>query len=152
MGFEDNPGGTFEFPFVQMSQEDDSENEVWDYEPLKKKRKRLSSRSHSSARSTADKVKTVQPADPQPADSRKCAAINGAGRQNDSQKESSTNSNGDEDAQDPSGDFCPICQMPFCILVVQTPRWHIAECLELLRDTCEGKDKTSALLLKILMV
>ncbi|XP_003961638.2 DNA cross-link repair 1A protein isoform X1 [Takifugu rubripes] len=111
-----------------MSQEDDSENEFWDYKPLKKKRNRLSARSYSSARSTADKVNTVQPAD-----SRKCAAVDGAGRQNDS----STNSNGDEDAQDPSGDFCPICQMPFCILVMQTPRWHIAECLDLLRDTCE---------------
>lgn len=147
VGFEDNPGGTSEFPFVQMSQEDDSENEVWDYKPLKKKKKRLSARSYSSARSRAEKVNTVQPADPQPTDSRECAAVDEAGQQNDSQIESSTNTNGDEDAQDPSGDFCPICQMPFSILVVQTPRWHIAECLDLLRDTCEGKDKTSTIFL-----
>lgn len=152
MGFEDNPVGTSEIPFVRMSQKDDSENEVWDYKPLKKKRKRLSARSYSSARSTADKVNTVHPADPQPADSRKCDAADGAGRQNDSQKESSANTSGDEDAQEPPGDFCPICQMPFCILVVQAPRWHIAECLDLLRDTCEGKDKTSTLLLEILVV
>uniref|UniRef100_A0A8C5HK59 DNA cross-link repair 1A protein n=1 Tax=Gouania willdenowi TaxID=441366 RepID=A0A8C5HK59_GOUWI len=36
-----------------------------------------------------------------------------------------------------SADFCPICQMPFFILVVQSQRWHIAECLDTPRDTCE---------------
>ncbi|XP_010222659.1 PREDICTED: DNA cross-link repair 1A protein [Tinamus guttatus] len=25
---------------------------------------------------------------------------------------------------------CPSCQMPFSLLVVQTPRWHVAECLD----------------------
>ncbi|MGH0151332.1 UNVERIFIED_CONTAM: hypothetical protein FKN15_019982 [Acipenser sinensis] len=25
---------------------------------------------------------------------------------------------------------CPGCQMPFSVLVVQTPRWHVAECLD----------------------
>ncbi|XP_043911874.1 DNA cross-link repair 1A protein [Protopterus annectens] len=25
---------------------------------------------------------------------------------------------------------CPVCQMPFFILLVQTPRWHVSECLE----------------------
>lgn len=35
---------------------------------------------------------------------------------------------GDDEASPPGG-FCPICQMPFSILVVQSPRWHVAECL-----------------------
>lgn len=26
--------------------------------------------------------------------------------------------------------YCPSCQMPFSLLVVQTPRWHVAECLD----------------------
>ncbi|XP_055502871.1 DNA cross-link repair 1A protein [Leucoraja erinacea] len=25
---------------------------------------------------------------------------------------------------------CPICQMPFSLLLIETPRWHVAECLE----------------------
>ncbi|NXS75954.1 DCR1A protein, partial [Pandion haliaetus] len=25
---------------------------------------------------------------------------------------------------------CPSCQMPFSLLLVQTPRWHVAECLD----------------------
>ncbi|XP_062382015.1 DNA cross-link repair 1A protein [Sardina pilchardus] len=30
----------------------------------------------------------------------------------------------------PPKGHCPICQMPFSILVVQSQRWHVAECLE----------------------
>uniref|UniRef100_A0A8D0GG05 DNA cross-link repair 1A protein n=1 Tax=Sphenodon punctatus TaxID=8508 RepID=A0A8D0GG05_SPHPU len=26
--------------------------------------------------------------------------------------------------------YCPSCQMPFSLLLVQTPRWHITECLD----------------------
>lgn len=26
--------------------------------------------------------------------------------------------------------YCPSCQMPFSILLVQTPRWHVSECLD----------------------
>ncbi|XP_074882540.1 DNA cross-link repair 1A protein isoform X1 [Buteo buteo] len=28
--------------------------------------------------------------------------------------------------------YCPSCQMPFSLLLVQTPRWHVAECLDTL--------------------
>lgn len=34
---------------------------------------------------------------------------------------------------------CPICQMPFSILVVQSQRWHIAECLETPGNDSKGK-------------
>ncbi|KAF7254324.1 DNA cross-link repair 1A protein [Varanus komodoensis] len=26
--------------------------------------------------------------------------------------------------------YCPSCQMPFSLLLIQTPRWHVAECLD----------------------
>lgn len=132
-----------------MSQKDDSENDVWDYKPLKKKKKRLSSSARSIARKTAGKAKafTVQPADLEigTADNRKSAAVDLAGQHHDTDAQidsskSSTKANDDKNAQDSSGDFCPMCQMPFCILVVQTQRWHIAECLDTPRDKCEGKD------------
>ncbi|KAL6475356.1 hypothetical protein MHYP_G00163960 [Metynnis hypsauchen] len=29
-----------------------------------------------------------------------------------------------------TGGYCPVCQMPFAVLVVQSQRWHVAECLE----------------------
>lgn len=147
-GFEDDCG-TPEFPFAQMSQKDDSENDVWDYKQLKKKKKRLSSSARSIARKTAGKAKalTVKPADPEieTADSRKSAAVVLAGQHHDidgqvDSPKSSTKANGDEDTRDSSEDFCPVCQMPFSILLVQTHRWHVAECLDTPRNTREGKD------------
>lgn len=136
-----------------MSQKDDSENEVWDYKPLKKKKKGLSANSTSSARKVARKTggkvnaSTVQSADPgiKTAGNRRCAAGDQAdpSKDLDAQNEppkAATHANGADDARDSSGDFCPMCQMPFSILVVQTQRWHIAECLDIPRDKCEGTD------------
>lgn len=146
--FEDDCG-TSEFPFAQMSQKDDSENDVWDYKPLKKKKKRLSSSARSIARKTTGKAKafTVKPADPEieTSDDRKPTVVDLAGPHHDTDvqidsSKSSIKTNGDEDAQITSGDFCPMCQMPFSILVVQTQRWHIDECLDTPRDKCEGID------------
>lgn len=34
---------------------------------------------------------------------------------------------------------CPICQMPFSLLLIETPRWHVAECLETPGCTDNGK-------------
>lgn len=134
-----------------MSQKDDSENEVWDYKPLKKKKKGLSANSSPSARNvarkTAGKVNAsrVQSAHPEikTAGNKQCPAVDLADRSKDldAQNESpkaATHATSDEDARDSSGDFCPMCQMPFSILVVQTQRWHIAECLDIPRDKCEG--------------
>ncbi|KAM3859958.1 DNA cross-link repair 1A protein [Diretmus argenteus] len=80
-----------------MSQkDDDSENDIWEYKPLQKKNKRLSSSNGAVAKKRPFETETA-----------------------------------------PSGDFCPICQMPFSILVVQTQRWHVAECLDTPRDKNE---------------
>lgn len=42
----------------------------------------------------------------------------------------------DKDPQ--SGGFCPVCQMPFSVLVVQSQQWHVAECLDTPTDNCKG--------------
>ncbi|XP_072523006.1 DNA cross-link repair 1A protein [Salminus brasiliensis] len=34
-----------------------------------------------------------------------------------------------------TGGYCPVCQMPFSILVVQSERWHVAECLDTSGET-----------------
>lgn len=34
--------------------------------------------------------------------------------------------------------YCPSCQMPFSLLLVQTPRWHVAECLDTPGSTQKG--------------
>lgn len=143
-----------------MSQKGDSENDIWDYKPLGKKKKRGESPSASatvlkkrclsgkrsqkskSAKSIDDKVETTKHED--------CAAgddvTGGEGSSNGSRGmkndcypfRSSVLEDTDQCRSAASEDFCPMCQLPFSILVVQTQRWHVAECLETSRDSCEG--------------
>lgn len=137
-----------------MSQKDDSENDIWEYKPLEKKKKRRESLSapltvskrrcisrKTSVKSTDTKVETDENGD--------CCTVvdipvdgdSSAEAHNQPSKSSPTNDTGQTDngAEGPSsGDFCPMCQMPFSILVVQTQRWHVAECLDTPRDTCKG--------------
>lgn len=37
---------------------------------------------------------------------------------------------GSQNAKPVHDGFCPSCQMPFSLLLVQTPQWHVYECLE----------------------
>ncbi|MEE6486818.1 hypothetical protein FKM82_014712 [Ascaphus truei] len=39
---------------------------------------------------------------------------------------------------------CPSCQMPFSILLVQTPRWHASECLDTPGCNEKGNENTSS--------
>ncbi|XP_058649009.1 DNA cross-link repair 1A protein isoform X2 [Onychostoma macrolepis] len=41
----------------------------------------------------------------------------------------------DKDPQ--TAGYCPVCQMPFSLLVVQSQQWHVAECLDNPGDNCK---------------
>ncbi|KAM6963537.1 DNA cross-link repair 1A protein [Tautogolabrus adspersus] len=139
-----------------MSQKDDSENDIWDYKPLEKKKKRHESPSSTAAvtkrRCTAKKTSKK--------DTSLCVKSPDMTNRTAERGDFSTSNNGhssgevnnlpstsfpphdnvhtDIAAEGPSsGDFCPMCQMPFSILVVQTQRWHVAECLDNTRDNCK---------------
>ncbi|XP_072229600.1 DNA cross-link repair 1A protein [Leuresthes tenuis] len=138
-----------------MSQKDDSENDIWEYKPLEKKRKRTESSSVIKRRCTTRKTskKETSPKSHEKSAKNKSAesgdgASAGYVDQNGSldaheltSKSSSPEETIDSDnnaAQGPtSEDYCPICQMPFFILVVQSQRWHVAECLDTPRDKCK---------------
>ncbi|KAL6094992.1 dclre1a [Pungitius sinensis] len=133
-----------------MSQQDDSENDIWEYKPLGKKKKTRESpsvkrrRDVTVPRTTGSpncvpvtspdvKVKTAR-------SGYKICANNprSFGSHDVPSKASSDTAQTDNAAEGQfSGDFCPVCQMPFSILVVQTQRWHVAECLDTPRDTCK---------------
>lgn len=144
-----------------MSQKDDSENDIWDYKPLEKKKKRQKSPSAATtvtkrrcasrktakratalsvkkAPERAEKVKTAEGGD--------CGTVvnvNGHSSRETPSKLAPINETVQTHnaAEGPSsGDFCPMCQMPFSILVVQSQRWHVAECLDIPRDKCQGTD------------
>ncbi|TDG97981.1 hypothetical protein EPR50_G00213770 [Perca flavescens] len=112
-----------------MSEKQDSEDDIWEYKPLEKKKKR-----HESASATVTKRKCTV---------RKTSKRDSSFPVKSPDRKVKIAESGDlladnAAAEGPSsGDFCPMCQMPFSILVVQTQRWHVAECLDTPRDTCE---------------
>uniref|UniRef100_A0A673AIY2 DNA cross-link repair 1A protein n=1 Tax=Sphaeramia orbicularis TaxID=375764 RepID=A0A673AIY2_9TELE len=135
---------------------DDSESDIWEYKPLGKKKKKQESASVSGTvakkRCTSRKTskKDTSSTVKSPLDKR-CLTVNATGNEDvkpsvikDEQnclealstpsKTVQTDHNGEGPS---SGDFCPICQMPFSILVVQSQRWHVIECLDFPRDTCK---------------
>uniref|UniRef100_A0A8C8DHH6 DNA cross-link repair 1A protein n=1 Tax=Oryzias sinensis TaxID=183150 RepID=A0A8C8DHH6_9TELE len=141
-----------------MSQKDDSENDIWEYKPLEKKRKSNDSpsgtkrRTRSTARKTKKQTSVSVKSDTKSfnkaAERRDCTTGNEDARSslkshnlplNASKTQDSTQKSNDNAVKEPtaSDDFCPVCQMPFSILVVQTQRWHIAECLDTPRDKCK---------------
>ncbi|XP_056153490.1 DNA cross-link repair 1A protein [Lampris incognitus] len=139
-----------------MSQPD-SENDIWDYKPLKKKR-RNGSGTHrgSTPRKGAKKgtrysvvppVSNVAPSETVSIRRSSDAPVGGPGPHGDTSDGSQSqtapppvgpHSKGLDTRNAPeeqsSGDFCPVCQMPFSILVVQSQRWHVSECLDTPRD------------------
>ncbi|KAI3364821.1 hypothetical protein L3Q82_001007 [Scortum barcoo] len=134
-----------------MSQKDDSENDIWEYKPLEKRKKRgqspaVTKRRCTSSRKTSKKKKkdtslsAESPNIAKAAESGDCGGgvVNTEAHHPPSKSSPATNDTVQTDQTGPSsGDFCPMCQMPFSILVVQTQRWHVAECLETPRDTCK---------------
>ncbi|XP_068610800.1 DNA cross-link repair 1A protein [Brachionichthys hirsutus] len=131
-----------------MSQKDDSENDIWEYKPLEKKRKRLESPTASKRRCTLGKnckkdarfsVNSLDNKVKTDAGGQACCAAahtEQAGSPLPSTLPTSHDKvKTDSDDEAPSGSFCPMCQMPFSILVVQTQSWHVAECLDTPRDT-----------------
>lgn len=145
-----------------MSRKNDSENDIWEYKPLEKKKKRLESPSVSAtvtkkrctSRKNTKKDTSVSVKSPHPpngtvktAESGNFGPVDNINGHNSLEapilpsKSSAANDTVQTDnaAVGPSSeDFCPMCQMPFSILVVQTQRWHVAECLDTPRDTCKG--------------
>lgn len=144
-----------------MSQEGDFENDIWEYQSLRKRKKRgesLSASATTSKRScvsgktskggTAFPVKSAHRKDATAANEACFAvvdtSVDGHGITDTQNSSKSFPDNDtfhtDSDAEGSPGNFCPMCQMPFSILVVQSQRWHVAECLDTPRDSCEGTE------------
>ncbi|XP_033840918.1 DNA cross-link repair 1A protein [Periophthalmus magnuspinnatus] len=145
-----------------MSLNDDSENNIWDYKPLKKKKKQESplvpktvskrrcttrganqGHTSSSALSPLNTINvttrsTVQ-SEPVPVlikEENKTRDTSKA-QVNISNHETTLNCNINGEEGESAGDYCPVCQMPFSILVVQSQRWHVVECLDFCRKSCK---------------
>ncbi|KAL1264537.1 hypothetical protein QQF64_004892 [Cirrhinus molitorella] len=127
-----------------------SESEIWDYKPLKKTRKRSCKSQISKELGTKRKRDNVS----KPGTSVQKTKVNSAEThtgldQNGNNAPNNTVNSGSldvnhgtlsQDVQDKdsqSGGFCPVCQMPFSLLVVHSQQWHVAECLDNPGDNCK---------------
>uniref|UniRef100_A0A3Q4MZI5 DNA cross-link repair 1A (PSO2 homolog, S. cerevisiae) n=1 Tax=Neolamprologus brichardi TaxID=32507 RepID=A0A3Q4MZI5_NEOBR len=110
-----------------MSQKE-NENDIWDYKPLGKKKKRHESPPKNTKRKFSATAGITDDCN---------LSLNAQELNSKRSPTKETNQSDNAAAEGPSPeDFCPICQMPFFILVVQSQRWHVAECIDTPRDTC----------------
>lgn len=134
----------------------DSESDIWEYKPLKKtkrpdrssedgpKRRRLAKKK-SDRTCRGSRLSRAEPKteiDPCP-ESESVQVTKADGPLTRSSLPSGSQSaevhDGSSSEQHPqSRGYCPVCQMPFSILVVQTTQWHVAECLENPGETSQG--------------
>lgn len=148
-----------------MSQKDDPEDGIWQYKSVVKRKKtqtqssavgtvtkrRCNSRKPSrrdSAASTKIKTDKTKGTNVTNAERNGEPKVNGCSKSmanglpySESPSSSQETNNNSDAAEGPCcGDFCPMCQMPFSALMVQSQRWHVAECLDIPRDKCTGTD------------
>lgn len=127
-----------------------SESDIWDYKPLKKNKKRScksqESRKHvTKRRKESNPGTSVQKLEVKSAETHTDldhqigrSAPNNTVNSGSQDVYHGTASQDVPDADPQSGGFCPVCQMPFSILVVQSQQWHVAECLDTAGDNCKG--------------
>lgn len=133
---------------VAMSEDALLEEDIWEYKSIRKQKHQ------SSSQSTSTPVQEVSDGKGRPkrkrnrkkkhtektGTPRKTKPSSRAGQDVDECKEdSSVHSQESESslaeqssrhAKPLHDGFCPSCQMPFSLLLVQTPQWHVYECLE----------------------
>ncbi|RMC11377.1 hypothetical protein DUI87_11496 [Hirundo rustica rustica] len=130
-----------------MSEDALLEEDIWDYKSIRKKKHQSNSQSISTVQKVSDgkgrpkrkrnrkKKSTGKTDTPQ-----KTKQSSGPGQDVDHSKEdssvhsqesaSSLAEQSSQNARPVHDGFCPSCQMPFSLLLVQTPQWHVYECLE----------------------
>ena len=126
------------------------EGEVWDYKSLKRGRKKRTvatvkispniahasrdsrkATTKSSRRSSTTKNKKSEQS------SLSSSALNIQTETNSSNYRKSNKITAVKKQNQHEG-YCPVCQMPFSILLLQSPGWHVAECMELPALSSEG--------------
>ncbi|XP_040292283.1 DNA cross-link repair 1A protein [Bufo bufo] len=106
----------------------DNEDEIWGYKSIRKRRDRNAEEAgcqeqarksrDSKKRSAQRKTNQVRaPTAPQLSTPKRNQA-------------ETANTPSPVTPQNRNSGHCPSCQMPFSILLVQTPRWHVSECLD----------------------
>ncbi|KAG1954921.1 DNA repair metallo-beta-lactamase family protein [Pimephales promelas] len=126
-----------------------SENDIWNYKPLKKTKKRSCKSQISRERGTKRRKdsnpgtsgqKTISAETHTDLDQNSnnvTAPIYTVSSESVDVNHGGTLSQDVQDTDTQSRGFCPVCQMPFSLLVVQSQQWHVTECLDTPVDNCK---------------
>ncbi|XP_034049447.1 DNA cross-link repair 1A protein isoform X1 [Thalassophryne amazonica] len=136
----------------QEEKDEDGENDIWEYKPLEKTKKRRQSPNGAGnvqkRRCAVRKTRQTKSDTPNKTDSHvnsctgQSLTENSSSSSSERQLSKSADDKPTKEDQTAEGlssgdEFCPVCQMPFSILLMQCPRWHVAECLDTPRDKCK---------------
>lgn len=116
-----------------MSQSN-SESDIWDYKSLQKTKRQVTSPDtggHGAKRAKQPKQEKFKNKSTKPTKSETQIT-------SQNKSDSHPGHNKDPDAES-RGHWCPVCQMPFTILLVQSTQWHVAECLETPGENNKGQ-------------
>ncbi|TRY60330.1 hypothetical protein DNTS_013664 [Danionella cerebrum] len=115
-----------------------SESDIWDYKPLKKTKKRSCKSMTIRGNGTKKRKESKTPVQNLQVISNETHTRYNQDAPNDCAKlVSKVTQNGTiQDIQGIQSDgHCPVCQMPFSLLVGPSQQWHVGECLDTLGDT-----------------
>lgn len=142
-------GGKESGPYAAMSEEDLLEEDIWEYKSVRKQKQQSASESPSaplqkvtdgkrrpkrkgngSKRKKVGKNGTLQKSEPRSRPNEDPEPSKDDSSVHSQESAGSQAENGSQSARPVHDGHCPSCQMPFSLLLVQTPRWHVAECLD----------------------
>ncbi|XP_009487903.1 DNA cross-link repair 1A protein [Pelecanus crispus] len=123
------------------------EEDIWEYKSLRKQKHQSNSESVSTPvqkvsdgrpkrKRNRNKKKSVEKTDTLPKTEQRSRASQDVDQCKDDssvhsqESVSSLTEQSSQNAKPIHDGYCPSCQMPFSLLLVQTPRWHVAECLD----------------------
>ncbi|NXH95875.1 DCR1A protein, partial [Pachycephala philippinensis] len=131
-----------------MSEDALLEEDIWEYKSIRKRKHQSNSQSISTPvqevsdgkgrpkRKGNRKKKSVEKTDTPPKTKQSSRPDQDVDRCKDDssvpsqESVSSSVEQGSQNAKPVHDGYCPSCQMPFSLLLVQTPQWHVYECLE----------------------
>ncbi|KAM9379863.1 DNA cross-link repair 1A protein [Phaethornis superciliosus] len=132
-----------------MSEDTLLEEDIWEYKSIRKQKHQSYSESNSTAvqkvrdgkcrpkrtknrKKTAEKTDSLQQTEQRSRPNQDVDQCKDDSNGNSQESVSSLTEQSSQNAKPPHDGYCPSCQMPFSLLLVQTPRWHVAECLDTL--------------------
>ncbi|NXG65735.1 DCR1A protein, partial [Hemiprocne comata] len=132
-----------------MSEDILLEEDIWEYKSIRKQKHQSNSESISTPvqkvsdgkcrpkrkrnrnkKNTAEKTDALQQAEQRSRPNQDVDHCKDDSSVHSQESVSSLTEQSSQNAKPTHEGYCPSCQMPLSLLVVQTPRWHVAECLD----------------------